>query len=160
MIKKTKSFTSLILWYFPVLCVQVVSARVTIGSIDLWYRNLHKGSWTPPAWVFGPAWTLLYILMTISVWMIHCTKPKKSKRRTAYSLFFSQLLANALWSFLFFKLHMPGWALIDLGILILLIFATSICFFCIHRIAALLLLPYLMWTIYAFSLNAAIWWLN
>jgi tryptophan-rich sensory protein len=158
--KKTRSFTSLILWYLPVLCVQIVSGRITIGSIGSWYKNLTKASWTPPAWIFGPAWTLLYILMTISVWIIYCTKSTKNQYRIAYSLFFSQLLANALWSFLFFKLHMPGWALIDLGILILLIILTSICFFRIHRIAALLLLPYLMWTIYAFSLNAAIWWLN
>ncbi len=158
--KKTKYFTSLILWYLPVLCVQIISGRITIGSIGPWYRNLNKGCWTPPAWVFGPAWTLLYILMTLSVWMIYRTKSTKSRHRIAFFFFFSQLIANALWSFLFFKLHMPGWALVDLGLLIFLIVITFIYFFRIHRLAALLLLPYLMWTIYAFSLNAAIWWLN
>ena len=158
--KSKKSFTSLILWYLPVLCVQFISGRITIGSIGSWYINLNKGSWTPPAWVFGPAWTLLYILMTLSVWMIYCTKTTKSQHRIAYFLFFFQLIANALWSFLFFKLHLPGWALIDLGILILLIVLTSMYFLRIRRIAALLLLPYLVWTMYAFSLNAAIWWLN
>lgn len=157
---KDNKIGSLILWYLPVLLVQIVSGMVTANSINPWYQSLEKAFWNPPSWVFGPAWTILYLMMTVSVWMISCSEAPKKEKRTAYVLFFSQLFINGLWSFLFFGLHMPGLALIDLGLLIILVSTTILYFFYIRPSAAFLMIPYLLWILYAFSLNAAIWWLN
>ncbi|QVL57929.1 MAG: tryptophan-rich sensory protein [Simkaniaceae bacterium] len=158
--KKNTGILSLILWYLPVALVQLVSARVTVSSINPWYKSLNKAYWNPPAWFFGPTWAVLYIMMAIAVWIVYRTKSKLGKHWLAYSLFFTQLIANGLWSFLFFGLHSPGWALLDLTLLIILVAITSTFFFRIRRIAGFLLLPYLLWSIYALSLNIAIWWLN
>lgn len=158
--KASNKITSLILWYLPIAFVQAVSGRITISSSDTWYKSLEKAPWAPPSWVFGPAWTILYLMMAVAVWIVSNTKATKAKHRLAYSLFFTQLFANALWPFLFFRLQKTGWALIDLGILIGLITATAVSFATIRRLAGFLLLPYLLWSLYAFTLNAAIWWLN
>ncbi len=155
-----KGAFSLILWYLPVALVQFISAHITISSLNPWYQTLQKGIGTPPSWVFGPTWTILYIMMTVAVWMVYRAETTRAKHAFAYVLFFTQLFANSLWSFLFFGFHLPGWALIDLGLLILLILLTTVCFFHIRKLAGFLLLPYLLWSAYAFYLNAAIWWLN
>ena len=151
---------SLIIWYLPAVFVQIISGLITVNSMNPWYIGLEKGCWTPPSWVFGPTWAVLYIMMSISVWMVYLAKATRLQYRSAYLLFFTQLLANGLWSLLFFGLHMPGWALVDLFILIILVFITAVYFFSIRQLAGLFLLPYLLWIIYAFYLNAAIWWLN
>ncbi len=158
--KKQASLLSLVVWYLPVLVVQLVSARITVGGLNPWYQSLIKAAWNPPAWLFGPVWTLLYILMTIAVWLIYRDTNKKSKHAVAYILFFSQLALNGLWSLLFFKLHSPGWALLDLGFLLILVFVMTLYFYRIRPLAGLLLLPYVLWSSYALTLNAAIWWLN
>ncbi len=148
------------MWYLPVLAVQITSAIITTQSIYPWYSQLEKAFWNPPAWLFGPVWTLLYIMMTVSVWLIYQTKTERAKQVISYTLFIIQLFLNGLWSFLFFKLHKVGWALLDLGLLIFFIAVMGHVFFRIRKVAGLLLLPYLFWCIYAFTLNAAIWWLN
>ena len=160
MSRRTKKLFSLLVWYVPVLLVQIISAQVTIGSIDPWYANLVKSAWNPPPWVFGPAWTILYIMMTVAVWIIYHENKSKRQGSIAYSLFFCQLVINGLWSFLFFGAHMVGAALINLGLLIFLVGLTAIHFFRVNSLAGWLLLPYFMWITYAFSLNAAIYWLN
>ena len=151
---------SLILWYLLVLSVQIASALATTPSIYPWYASLEKASWNPPGWVFGPVWTLLYIMMAVSVWLISQTKTTRIKHAFSYTLFVVQLFLNGLWSFLFFKFHQVGWALLDLGLLIFFIAVMGHVFFRMRKAAGLLLLPYLFWCIYAFTLNAAIWWLN
>ncbi len=98
--------------------------------------------------------------MTIAVWMVYHAPTKHQLHRLGYSLFFAQLLANGLWSILFFGLHLPGWALLDLAILLILVTLTATTFYRMRKTAGLLLLPYLAWSLYAFTLNAAIWWLN
>ncbi|MEM8727290.1 MAG: TspO/MBR family protein [Chlamydiota bacterium] len=158
--KRKATVPSLILWYLPVAFVQLVSSKITIASINPWYQRLNKAPWNPPGWVFGPTWTLLYLMMAVAVWMVFLTRPKTGKHRYAYSLFFMQLLINGTWSFLFFGLHSPGWALIDLSLLIVLLVPTFFSFYRIYPLAGWLLIPYLIWTLYALSLNAAIWWMN
>lgn len=159
-VKKIDLISSFILFYLPLFFVQIISGRVTITSINTWYKSLEKSSWTPPSWVFGPIWTVLYLMMAVAVWMVYRSKTNKDKKIYAYSLFFTQLCANCLWSFLFFSFHMIGAALADLCLLILLISITSVYFFRIRRLTGLLLLPYLLWSIYALYLNAAIFYLN
>ena len=151
---------SLIFWYLPVAAVQFASARVTIGSMDSWYQNLEKGWWNPPSWLFGPVWTVLYALMAVAVWIVYQTDAPRSQKRFAYTLFFSQLAVNGVWSFLFFGLQMPFLAAIDLLLLNVLIVLTGAHFFRVRPLAGALFIPYLLWTLYALSLNGAIWWLN
>ena len=98
--------------------------------------------------------------MAVSVWLVSQSKTTHIKRVFSYTLFVVQLFLNGLWSFLFFKFHHVGWALLDLGLLIFFVALTGHVFFRIKKAAGLLLLPYLLWCIYAFTLNAAIWWLN
>lgn len=160
MMKMKANIPSLILWYLPVALVQFISSRITLGSINLWYKSLNKAPWNPPPWVFGPTWTVLYLMMAVAVWIVFLTKPKREMHKLAYILFFMQLFANGVWSFLFFGMHSPGWALIDLSLLIVLIVMTFISFYKIRPLAGYLLIPYLLWSVYALTLNAAIWWMN
>lgn len=157
---KRKGLFTLILWYIPVFLVQSIGGLITEPSLTPWYRSLQKASWNPPAWVFGPTWTLLYILMAVSVWLVYRTPSSKKAHRKAYALFFAQLFFNGLWSLFFFGMQNPGLALIDLIILLTLIIATTLAFYRIRRLAAYLMLPYLAWSLYALTLNFAIWWKN
>lgn len=153
-----KHISSLIAWYIPIILVQVLGSSVTMGSINPWYQTLKKTAWNPPAWLFGPVWTLLYIMMGLSIWKIYLAI--KWTRVLPYVLFFAQLIANGIWSPLFFGLHSPFLAMLDLALLIALIIATIVCFFRIDKTAGWLLVPYLIWCCYALSLNIGIWLLN
>ena len=158
--QKSSGFFSFFLWYLPVLAVQSLAARVTIHTLTPWYSSLIKASWNPPSWLFGPVWTVLYILMTISVWLVCRDRKHTHKHSFAYTLFFLQLVLNGLWSYLFFAWHHIGLALLDLGVLFILVGFMAIYFFRIKKSAGYLLLPYFLWLGYALTLNAAIWWLN
>lgn len=126
---------------------------------DTWYEGLVKPALNPPNWVFGPVWTLLYVIMGISAWLVW-----RQRRHTPVNgalLFFGiQLLFNGLWSYLFFGLKNPGLAFIDILILWAAIASTLICFGQKSRSAALLLIPYLSWVSFAVYLNFELWRLN
>jgi len=158
--KKIRKIRAFLFWLIPVALVQILAGLITSESIGRWYNSLKKAPWNPPAWVFGPVWSLLYMMMVVAVWIISQSKSIKNKKNKAYILFCFQLFFNGLWSFLFFGLQNPGWALIDLVVLTILIALTFLSFYRINKKAGFLLLPYLLWTIYALSLNIAIWWLN
>ncbi len=158
--KIRSNLLSLILWYLPVLLVQIISSKVTFSSLSPWFRQLKKATWSPPNWLFGPVWTLLYLMMTVSVWLIYKSGNEINQKKIAYYLFFTQLILNGIWSILFFGLHKTGWALIDLGFLIAAVLVMTICYFKLSKAAGFLLIPYLIWIIYAFTLNAAIFQLN
>ena len=121
------------------------------------YAQLSKPSWAPPAAVFGPVWTVLYSLMGIAAWLVW-RSPHASRR--ALTLFGVQLAANALWSWLFFAWHLGAFAAAEVLVLLALIAATVRVFFQINRLAALLLLPYLLWVIYASALTWSVWQRN
>jgi benzodiazapine receptor len=131
----------------------------TAESVTTWYPTLIKPSWNPPAWIFGPVWTLLYVLMSVAAWRIWLRRDRPDADR-ALALFFIQLGLNALWSVLFFGLQSPGLALIDVIILWLLLFSIRRRFRSIDPIAGWLWLPYLLWVSFATVLNATIVWLN
>jgi tryptophan-rich sensory protein len=138
-----------------VLCLGVggLGSAATMPEIKGWYAALVKPSFNPPNWIFGPVWSTLYGLMA---WSASAAWDDRPARRT----FFIILLVNSLWSLLFFGLHRPDLALIDiLGYLILLgIWIRRL--WPHHRGAALLQLPHLLWIGFATVLNASIWWLN
>ncbi len=127
----------------------------TSMSVPGWYGTLAKPAWTPPASLFGPVWTVLYILMGFAAWRVFQAAGFR-EAKLAMMLFFVQLGLNVGWSILFFGFRQPGWALAELVALWLAILATAIAFWRHDRIAALVLTPYLAWVTFAGALNGAI----
>jgi tryptophan-rich sensory protein len=136
-----------------------VGALVGPGGAGGWYASIAKPAWTPPSWVFGPAWTTLYLLMGVALWLVW-TRSEGDVRRRAVAAFGVQLALNAAWSPVFFGLHEPGWAFLVIVLLWGAIVATVFLFLRTVRAAGLLLLPYLGWVTFAAALNFAIWRLN
>jgi len=130
------------------------------GGGSAWYKDLKKPSWTPPSWVFGPAWTFLYILMGIAsvpVFNLAVKGGKEAdKARMALGVYILSLLVNFAWSPVFFGLHMPGWALILIVLLLGLIVWTMYLFAGLGVRSWIFLIPYLAWVTYATTLNAGI----
>jgi translocator protein len=141
------------------LAVGGISGIAPSGSENQWYESLEKPAFNPPDWLFGPVWTILYILMGVSLFLIWKSPPSPT-RNLALIVFGIQLVLNAAWSFIFFYFQQPGWALADIILLWGFILAMIIVFSKIHRIAAYLQVPYLLWVTFAVVLNASIWWLN
>jgi tryptophan-rich sensory protein len=131
----------------------------TASSVGTWYLTLHKPSWNPPGWLFGPVWSVLYTFMAIAAWRIwnHAAAPGVA---TALRWFFVQLALNALWSGLFFGLRNPGLALAEILLLLAALVVVQVRFWGIDRVAGALWAPYLAWVSFATILNATVWWLN
>jgi translocator protein len=141
-----------------ILCYGVasVAGRYRPGT---WYEQLAKPEWTPPDWVFAPVWITLYGLMAIAAWLVWKQKGFAGAR-LALGLFLFQLTLNLAWSWLFFGRQDIGLALADIVMLWVAILATTVVFWREQRIAAALLVPYLLWVTLAVALNAEIWRLN
>lgn len=143
---------------FP-LIASLMIANFTQKDFNPWYSQLIKPSWNPPAWIFGPVWSLLYLMMGFASWRIWEQRAGPWVRRGLW-LYGFQLIANFLWTPLFFSLHRPFWALIDIAFLLLLVVATRWQFQRIDKVAGSLLTPYLGWVVFAFILNLRLWQLN
>ncbi len=131
----------------------------TISEIPVWYAGLQKPSFNPPNWLFGPVWTLLYLLMGISLYLIW-SKPASSIRNTALRFFVIQFILNFCWSIIFFNQHQLGWALVEIIVMWVAILVTIVWFGKLSAVAAWLLVPYILWVSFASLLNGAIWKLN
>jgi tryptophan-rich sensory protein len=138
----------------------IVGSLFTTSAIPTWYATLQRPSFSPPNWLFGPAWITLYVLMGVSVYLIWQKVEKTKKARGAMWLFWIHLFFNAIWSIIFFGLQNPGLAFINIIIIWLLIVALMIKFWNINRWATYLLIPYLLWVSFASALNYFIWYLN
>ena len=126
-----------------------------------WYASLAKPAWTPPPWVFGPAWTLLYAMMAVAAWRLwrrRHARPRDSRRALAF--FAVQLALNFAWTPVFFGMQRPDLALVVIVLLWVAIAATIVLAWKACRTAAALLVPYLAWVTFATALNTAIWRLN
>ncbi|MDA7541211.1 tryptophan-rich sensory protein [bacterium] len=136
-----------------------IGAIATTPEIDQWYATIEKPKWNPPAFVFGPVWTTLFVLMATAAWLVW--KPGGFKAaKTPLILFAIQLVLNVAWSWVFFHFHQPGWAFVEILVLWFAIVATTIAFFNRQKVAGWLMLPYLGWVTFASVLNFAIWQLN
>lgn len=135
------------------------AGMATSSNIASWYATLNKPAFSPPNWLFGPVWTILYILMGISFFLILQTKTTLPKR-TAIQFAIVQMALNTLWSFLFFHFHQMGIALIEIILLWACILMMIRAFHPINRVAAFLQIPYLAWVSFATILNAAYYFLN
>jgi len=147
-------------------CLAVVLAAGGIGSlataraIPTWYKGLTKPSFNPPNWLFGPAWTVLYLMMAVAAWLVWKQGMGAAGVKLALAVFLVQLVLNALWSVLFFGLRSPLAGMVGISGLWLAILATIILFFRVSTPAGVLLLPYIAWVTFAALLNAAILRLN
>lgn len=123
------------------------------------YQTLVQPSWAPPSWLFGPVWTVLYVLMGVAAWLVW-KEAGFSGAQVALGLFLGQLVLNAIWTPLFFGAGLRGWAFLDIVLLALAIAATILAFWKVRPLAGLLLTPYLAWVLFASVLNFTIWRLN
>lgn len=137
-----------------------IGAYFTMSAIPVWYAGLAKPFLSPPTWIFGPVWTMLFLLMGIAAFLIWRKGLEYAGVKSALAIFLFQLVLNTLWSIIFFGLKNPGIAFIEIVIMWLAILATIISFYKISKPAAYLLIPYLLWVSFASYLNYAIWMLN
>jgi len=137
-----------------------IGSYYTTPEIPTWYASLQKPDLTPPSWVFGPVWTVLYILMGFSLYLIIQSGLKNPEVKVALVLFMSQLVLNVVWSFLFFGRHSTFYGFLAIVLLWALLLCTIIQVFRFAFGAALLLMPVLVWTTFAAVLNYLIMMLN
>jgi tryptophan-rich sensory protein len=140
--------------------IVLVVLAALVGSAfqpSAWYAALRKPPLTPPNWIFGPVWSFLYLCIAFAAWLVW--RARRGATRPL-ALWATQLVLNALWSMLFFGLHRPGFALLELALLLALVVATTTAFFRVRSLAGALLVPYVAWVGFAFYLNAGIWYLN
>lgn len=142
-----------------IIAVQLSGSYFTFSSIQDWYPTLIKPFWNPPKWVFAPVWTILYLSIAVSGWVVFIQSTQLSKK-AAFRWYGAQLFFNFLWSYLFFYLRCPLLGLVDIFLLIIALYATLHSFYSISKKASLLLVPYFVWVLYAASLNLGIYILN
>jgi len=138
------------------LAVGFIGSLFTTPSISTWYTTLNKPSFNPPNWIFGPVWTLLFIMMAISFYLVW----QKGLTLTAVLIFVLQLILNILWSLFFFYLKNPALALMEIIFLWLAILANIVIFYSISKTTGFLLVPYILWVSFAAFLNYTITSLN
>lgn len=155
-----KDFPKLITSVLFCELIGVAGTPFTMAAIPTWYGTLTKPSFSPPNWLFGPVWTVLYFLMGISLYLIWKQGWKNKKIKKAIMFFLAQLTLNFLWSILFFGLRLPWLGMVDIVALWLLIAITIKKFYPLSKLASYLLIPYLVWVSFAAILNFAIVILN
>jgi tryptophan-rich sensory protein len=151
-----KLVTSIIICLFA----GFIGSIFTSPSIPTWYATLTKPSFNPPDWIFAPVWTTLFVLMGISLYLVWNRGLQDKKVKISLFIFGLQLVLNVLWSFLFFGLHSPFYAFLEIIILWIAIVLMIVNFFKVSRTAGLLLLPYIFWVSFAAILDFSIWRLN
>ncbi len=138
----------------------IIGAVFTTSAIPTWYATLARPEFSPPNWIFGPVWTMLYALMGIAAFLIWQKGFSRKDVKIALSIFLVQLILNTLWSIIFFGLQNPGAAFVEIMFLWLAILATIIAFTKVSKPGAWLLVPYILWVTFAGYLNYSIWILN
>ena len=142
-----------------------LASRVTTPEISGWYASLEKPAWTPSRWLFGPVWSVLYLMMAVAAWLVWREGNAGDAEdgagvRRPLALFAAQLVLNGLWSLIFFRMHRTGLASVEIVLLWVLILLTAVSFWRVAPLAGVLMLPYLLWVTYAAALNVAIWRAN
>ena len=152
---RPKSYLALAGW----LALTAVAAAIggaASSRAGAFYVDLAQPSWAPPSWLFGPVWTLLYVLMGVAAWLVWRERDRVPVR-TALTLYVVQLAFNALWTWLFFAWRRGGLAFAEILVLAALVAATAALFWRVRRLAGALLLPYLGWVLFATALTWATW---
>ncbi len=133
-----------------------IGGFITSSFKEPWYSEIILPTFNPPSWVFSPVWTVLYILMSVAIWIVW----SKTSDKKILQLYFVHLFFNAIWSIIFFGFHQIFIALIDLGIILIFIIWLMKIYYQVSKISFLLMMPYLLWCSYALVLNSTIFYLN
>jgi len=157
---RISSFFKLVIATVACEIAGIIGALFTTPSIPTWYATLAKPVLNPPAWIFGPVWTTLYFLMGIAAFLVWNKGWDRKDVRKALGVFLLQLVLNVAWSIIFFGLHSPFWAFVDLVAMWLAIVWTMSLFYKISKPAVWLLVPYILWVSFAGYLNLLILMLN
>jgi len=153
----SRDWIALLIFFGICFAVAASGSVFTARSVKTWYPDLLKPAGTPPPWVFGPVWSILYLLMTTAAWLVW--RQHEDVWRVL-ALFMAQLILNGLWPFVFFGLRRPGAALVEIIVLLAAIAMTAMRFAEFSRLAFWLMTPYGAWVLYASYLNFGIWRLN
>ena len=151
-----KKWTGLAFWVLLGIAVAALGGLAS-ASAGTFYAELSRPGWSPPGWLFGPVWTVLYLMMSVAAWLVWLRQGLASP---AIAVYLAQLAANALWSWLFFAWRLGALAFIEILVLWLLIVATIVAFHRVRPLAGWLLVPYLAWVTFASVLCFAIWRAN
>lgn len=157
---KLGSVYKLIISIVVSLCAGGIGSIFTFSKIPTWYAALEKPFFTPPDWLFAPAWTTLYVLMGVAAFYVWRAGSDKSEVRVALVTFLIQLIFNALWSVVFFGLESLFYGVVVIVALWVIILFTIIRFYRVSRVGAWLLIPYILWVTFASALNTGVWLLN
>ncbi len=142
------------------LAIGGLGGFLTFQSVKTWYVTLHKPTFNPPNWIFGPVWTTLYILMGIASFLVWQKRKESSMYKSAVAIYLIQLVLNLMWSYLFFYKHQIGWALAEIVLLLTMIVVNAVVYYKINKTAAWLYLPYILWVSFATYLTYSIFTLN
>ena len=143
---------------FLALVVLAAAIGSSFEAGEWYFQKVNKPDWTPPPWLFGSVWSVLYLMMAVAAWKVWLTG--HYNRTGALAWWAIQLVMNVGWSWLFFGLERPGWAWLELSILICIVVLCIQAFRRLSKPAAFLMVPYLAWLIFAWVLNLTIWTLN
>ena len=149
-------YLSLLLILLITFTASAIGGFVTSIYKEPWYSEIILPNFNPPSWVFGPVWTMLYILMSIAAWLAW----NKTSDKKILKLYFIHLFFNAIWSIIFFGFHRIGLALIDLVIILIFITILMKNYLRVNLMSFYLIVPYFLWSAYAFILNTSIFLLN
>jgi translocator protein len=143
-----------------VVCLAGISGAIGSSNAPVFYTQLVKPAWAPPAGVFGPVWSVLYLMMGIAAWLVWRARGRMSAVRVPMLLYLLQLVCNVLWTWIFFRWQLGGLALLEVCVLWLSVLATLVHFWLVKPLAGALLIPYLLWVAFATALTAAEWRMN
>jgi benzodiazapine receptor len=154
-----RSALALVIFLALAFAAAAIGGVSAAGGTEDWYESLRRPSWRPPNWVFGPVWTVLYVTIAVAGWLVWRERGSDGVTE-ALAIWAVQLALNAAWTGLFFGLHRPGLAFVEILVLAVAVAATIVLFARVSLAAALLLVPYLAWVCFAAALNGSIWNLN
>ena len=157
-IRMIANILALVGWLLLCFAVAAVGAFAS-AEAPTFYGQLVQPAWAPPAWLFGPAWTILFCAMAIAAWLVTCQR-RVRPTRAALGLFVVQLVGNGLWSWLFFAWQLGAASFVEILVLWGLILATLVAFWRVRPLAGALLIPYLGWVTFAATLNFTLWRAN
>ena len=158
--RKLRDALKLVISIVACQCAGIIGSIFTTAAIPTWYATLQKPPFTPPNWLFAPAWITLYLLMGIAAFLIWRKGLEQKEVKSALVIFLVQLVLNALWSVVFFGLKSPLYGVVVIIVLWIAILFTILKFFKLSTVAGGLLLPYILWVSFAAVLNISIWVLN
>lgn len=158
LLPRRTQFWGLLGWLIASYATSAIGAFATLTARSF-YGTLDQPDWAPPSWLFGPVWTGLYTLMAIAAWLVWRSGGWR-ENKTALTVFVTQLLFNSLWSWLFFAWNLGAIAFVEIVVLWALILTTIMMFRKTNKIAAALLIPYILWVSFAALLNLALWQMN